>query len=375
MKRQGVLLLAALVGATGAVLGAGPAVGAAADSGHAVFVQTNNVGGNTIKVLNRAADGSLTPGSEYPTGGLGGTEKDAPLDALASQGSLVLAGDHLFAVNAGSDSITVFDVAGSRLSNARVVPSGGRFPVSIAVHEESVYVLNAGGEGSVQGFRMIGDELVPLPGDKRSLGLHNDTPPVHISAPAQVGVTPDGGKVVVTTKNHNTIDVFDSHGGWLSRTPVATPSATPVPFAFSFDYKGDLVVTEAATSSVSSYRVNADDTLTQNGKSVSDGQQALCWLSQVGGPYFYGANAGSNTISSFVFGPDGAPILVNPTAISGGGGPIDMATVGVDVYVQNAVDGTVSGYWVTPQGQALFINTVGGLPAYHDGGMEGIAAN
>ena len=91
-------------------------VGAATASAHerddssrgAVFVQLNGTGGNEIAAYSRADDGTLTYAATYPTGGRGGTQVGAPLDALASQGSLVLDGPNhlLLAVNAGSDTIT-----------------------------------------------------------------------------------------------------------------------------------------------------------------------------------------------------------------------------------------------------------------------------
>ena len=56
-------------------------------------------------------------------------------------------------MNAGSDTVSVFAVYGDRLRLRQVVRSGGKFPVSIAVHGDTVYVLNAHDGGSVQGFR------------------------------------------------------------------------------------------------------------------------------------------------------------------------------------------------------------------------------
>ena len=49
--------------------------------------------------------------------------------------------------------MTVFGVDGDRLTRRAVVASGGAFPVSVAVHGNLVYVLNARDGGSVQGFR------------------------------------------------------------------------------------------------------------------------------------------------------------------------------------------------------------------------------
>ena len=235
--------LSALAAAVGAAVLAAHA--AAAPSPAVVWVQTNQPAGNSVAVYDRGADGRLTQAGTYPTGGDGGVAAPGTeSDHLGSQGSLIYDAAHglLFAVNAGSDSISEFSVQGDRLHLESVVPSGGQFPASITVHGRLVYVLNAGGAGVVQGFRIAGDHLVRIPGSARSLGLANSDPPFFLTSPGQVGFTPDGGQLLVTTKaSESTIDVFRvGPNGRLSASPVANPSATPVPFAFTFTLTGRL---------------------------------------------------------------------------------------------------------------------------------------
>jgi hypothetical protein len=90
---------------------------AKAQAGHTVFVQGNELAGNTIHAFKRAADGKLTAAGTYATGGLGGSQTDAPTDSLASQGSLVLdrRSKLLLAVNAGSNTVTTFHAAGQQV--------------------------------------------------------------------------------------------------------------------------------------------------------------------------------------------------------------------------------------------------------------------
>src|SRR5205085_9027275 len=121
-----------------------------------VFVQTNELGGNHVVVYDRGADGRLSQAGTFATGGNGGAAAPGTeSDRLASQGSLAYDAGHslLVAVNAGSDSISAFKVQGDRLKLGAVLPSGGQFPASIAVHGNLVYVLNSGGAGIVAGFR------------------------------------------------------------------------------------------------------------------------------------------------------------------------------------------------------------------------------
>src|SRR5439155_17920030 len=207
----------------------------AGTSHSAVFVQTNEPSGNQIAVYDRNADGTLTRTGTYATGGLGGAAlPGTESDHLATQGSLVRTHDLLIAVNAGSDTISVFRVRGDRLDLEQVLPSGGQFPAGVGVHGNLVYVLNAGGTGVVQGFRVTGGSLAPIPGSARSLGLASSNPPFFLTSPGQVGFTPNGKQLIVTTKaGTSSIDVFQVEpDGTLSTAPVVNPSATPVPFAF-----------------------------------------------------------------------------------------------------------------------------------------------
>jgi len=139
----------------------------------AVFVQTDNPSGNQVVAYHRAPGGILTPAGTYATGGRGGILAGSAVDHLASQGSLGYDPRHslLYAVNAGSDTVSVFAVTGDRLALRQVLGSGGSFPVSVAVHGDLVYVLNALGGGRLQGYRVFGGFLVPIPGSGRALGL------------------------------------------------------------------------------------------------------------------------------------------------------------------------------------------------------------
>ena len=130
-------------------------------------------------------------------------------------------------MNAGRDTISVFAVRGDRLALRQVLGSGGVFPVSVAVHGDLVYVLNALNGGSVQGYRVLGRFLARIPGWHRALGLDPNATPQFTTTPGQVAFTPDGSQVVVTTKgNGNDIDVFGvSFSGRLSAK--ATVNAEP----------------------------------------------------------------------------------------------------------------------------------------------------
>lgn len=368
LKYAPLLLFAAL-----ALAGAEPALAVDHHSG-VVFVQTNEPSGNKIDVFDRGADGRLTLAEATPTGGLGGVAAPGTeSDHLASQGSLALSPDgrELIAVNAGSDTVTSFRVHDDSLQLRNTVSSGGQFPASVAVHDDLVYVLNSGGSGILQGFRLAGGQLAPIPGSARTLGLANGDPPNFLTSPGQVGFTPDGTKLLVTTKaSTNSIDVFDvGPDGRLSAGPVVNASATPVPFAFTFGPLGRLVAGEAGASSVTTYAIGADGALS-DAKSQTDGQTALCWILRVGDVYFV-SNTGSNTLSSFRVDSTGQPVLLQALAATTNPGPIDLAASGGFLYAETGIQGTVDEFAVRGDGTLSRVGAVTGLPA----GIEGIAAS
>src|SRR5439155_736558 len=69
----------------------------------------------------------------YATGGLGTGS------GLGSQSAVTVSHDLLFAVNAGSDSISEFQVKRDELRLLRVFPSNGVRPISVTVHDDVLY--------------------------------------------------------------------------------------------------------------------------------------------------------------------------------------------------------------------------------------------
>ena len=104
----------------------------------AVYVLTNQVS-NAVAVFDRAPDGRLTPAGMFSTGGAGDPVPqpgDPPTDPLASQGALILSQNNqlLFAVNAGSNEISVLSIGKDSLALVDKVSSGGVRPIFLTVH-------------------------------------------------------------------------------------------------------------------------------------------------------------------------------------------------------------------------------------------------
>jgi 6-phosphogluconolactonase (cycloisomerase 2 family) len=363
----GVALTAGLTGVAGATPTPPPPT-------PALFVQTDALSGNQILAYQQASDGTISLAGTYASGGLGGLETGAVADPLASQGSLTLAlgGQVLLAVNAGSNSVSVFRVNGTQLTLAQTLSSEGQFPSSIAVHGSLVEVLDAGGPGKVAEFEFTGDHLAPVPGQVRTLGLDDTTVPGYLASPGEVGFTPAGSQLVVTTKlsTHRTNDylVFSvSPDGTIGASPVITPSATAVPYSFEFDAAGHLVATEAGTSTVSTYTVNANGTLSHIG-SISDGEAGLCWISLANG-VAYGSNSASSTVSAFDISGSGTPTLADATAAATQAGTTDSVIdpSGSFLYVENGAAGALDVYKIGTGGALAPVETIWNLPVASEG--------
>lgn len=338
---------------------------------HALFVETDAPSGNTIISYLRGSDGTISLAGQYATGGFGAAGANSSAAPLGSQDGLLLV-DHdaeLIATNAGSDTLTVFSVHGTSLKPIQQIASGGQFPNSIAARGNLVTVLNAGGAGSVQEFSLVNHKLVTLPGENRTLALNNTTPPDYVHGAGQVGYTPDGQHLIVTTKHStDSFEVFSvSSNGTLGTAPVITPANNPVPYDFNFDSSGRIFALEAATSSASVYTVNADGTLTSDG-TIADGQKALCWISSANG-YFYGSNAGSATITSFDESAAGAPQIVTTVAATAHAGTTD-SVVSPDnkfLFVESGGAGTIDSYAIASNGALTQVATVFNIPVASEG--------
>lgn len=160
-----------------------------AESGHAVFVMSNDANANEIIVFERNKDGTLRESRSCTTGGRGSGGR---IDPLLSQGSLTLSDDRqwLFAVNAGSGTLSLFRVLGSRLVLTDEVPTQGAAPNAVAQHGELVYVLNTAGSSSVVGFHLAQGKLQRIEDSLRFLS-GNET------GSSSIAFSPNGKNLVV----------------------------------------------------------------------------------------------------------------------------------------------------------------------------------
>ncbi len=336
-----------------------------------VYTLSNQMNGNKVLVYRRAANGMLSWQSSFSTGGNGTG------GGLGNQGAVILSddGDVLLAVNAGSNTVSSLKITGSGLNLKSTVSSGGMVPVSIAVHDDLVYVLNAGGNGNISGFRLKNNgKLYPIPHSSRPLSVGAAT------GAAQISFVLGGRVLVITEKATNTITTYTVNGMGLPGMMHTRTSSSPTPFGFAPGRFGLIFVSEAVggamgASVLSSYRVHDNGEISLVDGSVGAGQTAACWVVITkNGKYAYTTNTGSNNLTSFDVNQNSGDIdLRDAIAATTPAGPIDAALSNNSkfLYVLNAGGNSISVFTVSGTSSLGSIQTVTGLPA----GATGLAAN
>jgi 6-phosphogluconolactonase (cycloisomerase 2 family) len=327
----------------------------------AVYAMTNAPDGNEVVIFDRDEDGTLTQAGAVATGGLG---SGGGFDPLASQDSLVLTSDYrwLLAVNGGSHEMSVFRVKPDGLKLVDRVSSGGFFPVSVTVYHDLVYVLNAGTSPNITGFSINHrGRLTPLADSTRSLG---------VGAFSQVGFDPRGQTLVVTDRADSEILVYGVDGDGLpSASPVTSTSNGETPFAFIFDRRGHLLVVEVGPNAVSSYDIQADNTLQVISGSVPNGQQAACWIAGTRRGDVFTTNPASGTVSAYRARRDGR-VALRDGAAGSGTTPLDLAITssGRFLYALDPNGGGIDAFQITRDGGLNDLGAVdGGLSVFAQG--------
>ena len=252
-----------------AVLAVVGAANAAADkpSHHepvgAVYTESNNPAGNSVTVFDRYADGTLALRQTVSTGGKGSTQSvgcgpGCPI--LDSQNEVVVSdnGKLVFAVNAGSNTVTSFRETEHGLRLVGQVSSGGDMPESLALHGHTLYVLNVATEnsngttGNIYGLRVSDHgHLSPL---GSSQPLAHAAPPDHSADPRALGFDHDG-KVLVATEiaagfndprygPPGAIDTFVIGHQDKAGPAVSHHTSDALPFGFAIDDHDHLVVSQ-----------------------------------------------------------------------------------------------------------------------------------
>ena len=366
----------------------------------------NEQGPNNIVAYGRNADGRLTPIDVFGTGGNGGDyDGGEGLDPLISAYALTKTRDNqqLLAVNAGSNTITAFNInqetyaleaAGTPQSTGAIGPNSIDVFLTTSGPEGTkgiVYVSNitiseflAQGEpaqqGTVTGYWLTNaGELLPIAGSTRDLA----------NRPSALQFSPNGewlliasinsGAAALASGSEDELVVYslDSSTVLLSTNQLSGATSTlrgntegrNLPSAIGFQIVGDnyVVVTEAREfqpdgtppafpalqdGSVSTWQIQADGSLTPINLDVASGEnntgRTACWLDFSDDNTFFVSNAIEAGLASYSFN-NGQIELLDQVAASGTG--TGGADNGPDAFART--EGWID-MWISDDGQFLY---------------------
>ena len=326
----------------------------------AVFTLSDAAGPNEVLMFTPGSDGALTAAGTFATQGTG---SDGDLGAATDP--IVISPDrrYLYAVNRGSDDVTVFEITAGGLQFLERVPAGGAGPVSLAINDGLVYVLNTGrgaAPGNVAAFERLRTG--------RLRAITTAALPAGVAGPPQIGFSPNGRTAIVTDRPSNVLVAYPVGRDGAPGTPVVNASAGVTPFGFDFDASGRLFVSNANApsgpvadgSSVTSYRLSGTATSTVQAEAATT-ETAACWLRTVGSR-FYVTNTGSGTISGFDVRSNGTVQILDADGVTAttGANPRDLNVSGSFLYAQS--DSGLDGFRIANDGSLTPVGTAA-LPA------------
>ena len=368
----GLLAVTVCIGAS-----ASPVLAQAGGGNTSVFVMTNDKVKNEVLTYQRGYDGQFVLRERAATGGRG---SGGETDPLQSQGALTISGDHtlLFAVNSASGSVSSFHILDGIPVLIDKETSEGAFPIAVTEHNGTVYVLNAGGSGAIVAFKADGfGRLHEIQNSSAFLTGTN-------SGASSISVSPNGKWLIVIEKASNSIDVFPILADGTLGTVVANKSVTAGVFATVFTAGGQLIVSEnqpnsgTDTSSISSYTINANGTLTAISQSIPTFGNGNCWNAITpNGKWVFVDNSATSSVAGFSISSAGALSPIANTVVSTlpeGSTNLDMAVSADGKYLFNVLSGAgaISVFTINANGTVNQLGSIEGLP--QTVGFNGIAA-
>ncbi len=279
---------------------------------------------NGVVVLTRNDDGTLTEvaGSPFATGGRGlAVPAGGDFDA---QGSVRVHGQHVLAVNPGSNSVAVLAIGGGRVTPVAGSPfaSGGVTPLSVTAHGDLVYVanqaipfVNPDRKPNITGFRMSADgRLTAIPGSTIEFPAGQ--------GPAQVEFSPSGSVLAVTAgfQTDGRIHTFAVlPDGRLKEGPgspfITREVSGTVGYSWSVDGR-HLLVSNFRGSAMTVFSVDGTTAAIEpKGSAYPNGGGAACWTAlSPDGKTLYTGNFVGNSISAYAVMPDGTLSLLGTAA-------------------------------------------------------------
>ncbi|KAJ3371321.1 hypothetical protein HDU91_005348 [Kappamyces sp. JEL0680] len=253
---------------------------------------TNDPASNSIIVNSINTDGTLAFVDSVCSGGRGmagvdGNNTQGP-DGLFSQDSVLVGGTNLFAVNAGSNSIShfAFDAASpTKLRLVGTVSSGGEFPMALAFSAKlgMVCAANGGAKNGIQCFTVEARGLTPV-GAFQPLGIVQTTPPQGpLGTVSDILFNSDSSALLASVKGNPPANVT----GFVASFPVSrqglgapvrnSPRGSVAPFSMTLVPGSSSVLFTDAGVGLGVVSLDRSGKETASAMLPIEGQGATCW--------------------------------------------------------------------------------------------------
>lgn len=323
-----------------------------------VYTLSNDADQNEVLAFQRYGN-RMQEAGRFATGGTGTGS------GLGNQGALALSknGRYLFAVNAGSNDVSVFRFSKSGLQLVDRAAEAGLTPVSITVSHHRVFVVNAG-DDSIFGFRFnpFTGKLTAIPGSYSKLSSDG-------TAPAQISFDREGDALVVTEKATNNITTFTLNQDGTPGQRHVVGAAGITPFGFAFGRRSQFFVSEAQGgapdgATVSSYELMADGNVRLIDGAVAVNQTAACWLATTpNGRIAFTANTPADSIAAFAIDSSGhLSLLQNRAAEENLPRDLAISPDGQVLYTLSGGDQSIGVYRIRHSGLLRKLESFDSLP-------------
>ncbi|KAJ9299575.1 hypothetical protein DTO217A2_8092 [Paecilomyces variotii] len=332
----------------------------------AIYFITND-GNNAVAAVPIGDDGTLSGGTVTETCGKGAnsidgtTNKPAAPDALLSQSAVSVAGQYLFAVNAGSNTLSMLSIDAQDPTKLTMVgePASvpGKFPNTLAasMKNQIVCVGSTGAKAGVSCSSFSQKGLGKMDG-LREFHLGQSTPPVGpTNTVSQVLFSNDESTLLTMVKGDPTVN----NTGFVATFPVnqasfrgpasvamdgtlSSPSGTAVLFGTKpIPGTQTFFATDASFGGTILSLDQKSNQLSLKSKQAIGGQKATCWttISQASKSAFV-TDVQVNHIVEMSL--DNARIIkeYDTSSVNAGPGFIDLAAAGNFIYALSPGNGT-----------------------------------
>ena len=348
----------------------------------AVYTMSNGATMNQVLIHRMNATGYITMVSAISGNGTG--VNSTGVDALGSQGSVVVYSNYLFVVNPGSNSLSMFWINpadATQLKLLSVQATMGLFPISVAVNSMYACVLTTGNITGIRCFNYNSSGLFPISAFDRNLTSYISST-ISLTAPpggfgltfSQIMFSPDNRSLIVLAKGNATVAGFLLFYLFNDNKTVLSSNATTMvltgamaPFAVLPVGANGLFIVDGALPGVATLNYSSTTGMISNLKLTHLNDTlaaALCWSAYSPAlDTYYGIAAGAANVVALKLNlsSNSTPVQViqyfQLPPNTGGLDAIVVSLPGKDyLYVTGVLAHVVTGYRLDGSANASLIN-------------------